>query len=99
MKAEANEPLSAEVVLRDVAGASAVRQWFTGRGFTTSAPAGVSFSVTGPRSLFERTFHVEFDEDNQPGRDVLELPPPATIPDAVDVVTFSAPPDFGPASY
>ena len=105
MDQKANEPLSAEVVLHEPADASAarLRQWFAGRGFTTSAPAGISFSVTGARSLFEKTFHVEFDEkSNRPGLEVLELPMPdlpAGLQDAVDAVTFSAPPDFGPTSY
>lgn len=100
---DTNEPLSAEVVLRDSAGASALRQWFVRRGFTTSAPAGISFSVTGPRSLFEDTFHVQFDEaGNRPGHEVLELTLPELpdeLADAVDAVTFSEPPDFGPTSY
>lgn len=97
---EASEPLSAEVVLRDIAGASALRQWFASRGFTTSAPAGISFSVTGPRSLFEETFHVEFDEaGNRPGHEVLELPLPDDLAGEVDAVTFAEPPDFGPTSY
>lgn len=101
MKHEANEPLSAEVVLREHADPSALRQWFDGRGFTTGEPAGISFSVTGPRSLFERTFDVDLDE-NRPGLDVLELPLPelpAGLAETVAAVTFAPPPDFGPTSY
>ena len=78
------------------------RKWFDDRGFTTGDWAGISFSVTGPRDLFEETFEVELGKDHRPGIDVLELPLtglPDTLAGAVDSVAFSPPPDFGPTSY
>ncbi|WP_394618672.1 hypothetical protein JNUCC0626_06095 [Lentzea sp. JNUCC 0626] len=83
----------------DPAQVARARKWFDDKGFTTGEPAGISFSVTGPRALFEETFEVELGDDHRPGVDVLELPVPAAAANAVESVTFAAPPDFGPTSY
>lgn len=98
-----DQPLSAEVVLRGGASATPARQWFERRGFAATEVAGISFSITAGRALFDDTFGVRLGEPGSaPGVDVLELPMPdlpADVANAVEAVTFSAPPDFGPPSY
>ncbi len=81
-----------------------VRNWFRRRGFDTTDVHGISFSVTGPRRLFEETCATPLGgEGARPGVDVVELPAPADMPrelaDDIVAVTFTAPPDFGPGSY
>jgi hypothetical protein len=101
------EPVSSENLARhrpDDTRASAAREWFQRRGFDTTDVHGISFSITGPRHLFEETYATPLvGEDVEPGVDVVELPMPADMPidlaDDVVAVTFTPPPDFGPGSY
>ena len=101
------EPISSENLAQHrpvEARASDVREWFQWRGFDTTDVHGISFSITGPRHLFEETCATPLVGDGaRPGVDVVELPAPADMPDplADDVVavTFTPPPEFGPGSY
>lgn len=83
--------------------ATQVRNWFEQRGFTTNDVRGISFSLTGPRALFDDTFGTHrHDAAAEPGKDVTELPLPEMpehVAGVVECVTFSPPPDFGPPSY
>lgn len=83
--------------------AAQVRRWFEHRGFTTSEVQGVSFSLTGPRTLFDDTFSAHrYDAGVGPDVGGIELPlpeMPEQFAGIVDCVTFSPPPDFGPTSY
>ena len=85
--------------------AGRIRDWFQDRGFDTTDLHGISFSITGPRHLFEETCatHLGADEGSRPGVDVVDLPAPTGLPgdlaDDVVAVTFTPPPDFGPGSY
>jgi len=104
---EAPEAVSSANLARhqpDPALAAQVRDWFRRRGFDTSDMHGISFSVTGPRRLFEETCQTPLGgENSRAGVDVLELPTPAEMPrelaDGIVAVTFTPPPDFGPGSY
>jgi hypothetical protein len=83
--------------------ASAARRWFAQLGFTTGDLHGTSFTISGPRALFDRTFGTRLGAEGQvPGADVLVLPPlelPEQLRSVVECVTFSPPPDFGPPAY
>jgi hypothetical protein len=88
----------------DQSRAGQIRDWFRRRGFATTGVHGISFSITGPRQLFEETCATTLEgEGARPGVDVVELPAPTDMPgdlgDDVVAVTFTPPPDFGPGSY
>ncbi|GAB3897988.1 hypothetical protein ACFQ1S_29720 [Kibdelosporangium lantanae] len=69
-----------------------IRRWFRDQGFDTGELTGISFTVTGPRSLFEQVLG--------PGDQELPLTNlPTEITEAIEAVTFSPPPDFGPPAY
>jgi hypothetical protein len=101
------EPISGENLAQhrpDETRASAVREWFQRHGFDTTDVHGISFSITGPRHLFEKTYATPLvGEGAGPGVDIVELPSPADMPsdlaDDVVAVTFTPPPAFGPRSY
>jgi hypothetical protein len=87
----------------DPATAAGVRRWFQERGFAATDVHGISLTLTGPRRLFDDTFGTRLAGGGaRPGVDVVELPTPADLPGhlaaAVDAVTFSPPPAFGPGS-
>lgn len=80
--------------------------FFRARRFEVSEPRGISFTISGPRSVFERTFgerltvlHRNEATSATGEADLLELPldqiPPA-VRDVIEVVTFTPPPDYGP---
>jgi hypothetical protein len=81
---------------------------FSRLGFDVSAAGGPSFSITGPRSLFEEVFEpLEIEGEAvrtsvRAARGGLELRLDRLPPDArelVQTVTFTPPPDFGPTEY
>ena len=80
-----------------------------GAGFDVGPLVGNSFSITGPVALFERFFKTQLRphthgtvKAGEHGEGSFELPVHA-LPDelrgAVDAVTFTPPPDFGPTSF
>lgn len=86
------------------------RRYFADLGFEIDAGFANSFSITGDRKLFEKTFetkisqnekravkaHTEKDEESS------ELPLkkfPGEIKKIVEAVTFTEPPDFGPGNF
>jgi hypothetical protein len=74
-----------------------VSRWFAEKGFDVGAAYGTSFSITAPKSTFERVFKTELAT-----RDSLALPlEPLSndVAEEVEEVTFTPPPDFGPTSY
>jgi hypothetical protein len=74
-----------------------VSRWFANKGFDVGAAYGTSFSITAPKSTFERVFETELDK-----HDSLALPlEPLSndVAEEVEEVTFTPPPDFGPTSY
>jgi hypothetical protein len=93
----------------DAAAVAEAQAFFRARGFDLEQPVGISFSITGPRSLFESTFGERLDTEQEggvvqsarPSRGGLELPLerlPATVARAVQAVTFTPPPAFGPGN-
>ena len=67
---------------------------------------GVSFSITASFSIFENTFKTEFQRNLKDGIECvggdIELPLdhlPNDVRKIVQIVTFTEPPDFGPADF
>lgn len=87
----------------DPATADRVRAHFDAEGFEVSEVVASSFSITGPRSLFLRCLGPSEAPDSalRGAREGLALPLgslPGPVADAVQVVTFTPPPDFGPGN-
>lgn len=92
--------------LPEPAAVAVAADFFRDRRFEVSEPRGISFTISGPRSVFERTFGERLTvlHRNEATRatgeaDPLELPldqiPPA-VRDVIEAVTFTPPPDYGP---
>jgi hypothetical protein len=83
--------------------AAQVQAYFREAGFDVTAAVGPTFSIVGPRQLFEQTFSTRLEGDEREGvrttEGALELPLPPALGDAVEAVTFTPPPDFGPTEY
>jgi hypothetical protein len=70
---------------------------FASHGFDVGTVVGTSFSITAPKSTFERVFATKLGR-----RKSLQLPLQSIASDVakeIEEVTFTEPPDFGPASY
>lgn len=66
--------------------------YFRSHGFAVSPGLGISFTITGPRTTFEREFGAI-------SSDAQELPLnrlPAAVATLVQAVTFTPPVDYGP---
>jgi hypothetical protein len=64
-------------------------------GFQVGSLVANSFSITGPTALFEKVFKTRLRPET------LELPThalPKQIASIIEAVTFTPPPDFGPAN-
>jgi len=103
-----DEPITAETVgayAPDAAGAAAAEAYFRDAGFSVTDRLGLSFSITAPASRFEDTFGtslVERDAGVRTEAGTLELPlerVPGDVAAAVETVTFTPPPDFGPTKW
>jgi hypothetical protein len=89
-------------------GASRAAAYFRDAGFEVSELGGISFSITGHRSLFEERFGERLEPRREGGVDSvrteggrLELPLdrlPPEVAGHVQAVTFTPPPDFGPGN-
>ena len=90
--------------------AALARTAFTKAGFDVSQPVGVGFSITAPKSVFEKVFKVKLALEERGGVKVsagegsesYELPVkslPKELEQYVAAAAFSQPPDFGPGNY
>jgi hypothetical protein len=87
-------------------GAGEAIRFFTAVGFEVGPYVAGTFSITGRRSLFERTFDERLRQEEAGGhrtaRGSLELDLQALPEDVardIEAVAFSRPPDFGPSSF
>lgn len=74
-----------------------VASWFASKGFEIGSAVGTSFSISGPKSTFERVLKTRLAR-----RKSLALPlesMPRDVAEEIEEVTFTPPPDFGPTSY
>ncbi len=88
--------------------ADALLGYFAEAGFSVEPVLGISFSITGPSSLFAKVFGEEprleeragVQSATTAGGHELSLERlPAGLRPYIGAVTFSPPPDFGPTSY
>jgi len=108
-------PISAQVILRprgtassrgltitaetiadyapDAETAQRIARYFADKGFDVGGVVGTSFSIAGPSTLFQEVFGGRRDRSL-----VLDKLDPS-IAAAIEEVTFTKPPDFGPTSY
>lgn len=84
------------------------KQYFSGEGFEVDAGFANSFSISGDKKLFEKTFETEItkDENNavksKSDAETSELPAgklPNDVKKIVEAVTFTEPPDYGPGNF
>ncbi|MFE2213453.1 hypothetical protein ACFW93_16035 [Streptomyces canus] len=73
-----------------------VSQWFTSRGFEVGDAVGISFALTGPRSLFDDTFGLSEGAPRPEALGVDALP--LEVARHIREITFTAPPEFGPTN-
>ena len=94
-----------ESFLPDSTRASQTRAHFESLGFEVGALVGNSFSISAAPKKFEQHFHTKILHTNhfaslEDGS--LELPVahlPSEVKTAIDAVSFSIPPDFGPSNF
>lgn len=85
--------------------AERVRVRYSRAGFEVGPVVGNSFSITAPASKFEQALHTKVREAGKGAVEFAggpELSPealPRELAEDVATVTFTPPPDFGPASY
>jgi hypothetical protein len=104
-----HEGVTAETVERyqpDPDAVERARRFFEAAGFELGPAVGPSFSITGPRELFEQTFGTQLEDDEALGIKAsgggVELPLQAIPPEltgSLQAVTFTPPPAFGPTKY
>lgn len=103
------EQVTAATLARYLPSPDAVTQasnFFAGRGLTVSPAHGISFTISGPRSLLERVFQTAITVEQGPAAatattssGTFELPLqalPPTITALLEAVTFTPPADYGP---
>ncbi len=86
------------------------QKFFADSGFEVDAGFANSFSITGEKKLFEKTFETKISQnekqavkargENHP--ESSELPVgnlPNDIKKIVEAITFTEPPDFGPGNF
>jgi hypothetical protein len=73
----------------------AARNLFRKAGFNIGLYVGISFSISGPASLFESFFGIRLDHLKSYELPLKGLPRAAA--DVIKAVTFTPPPDFGPS--
>jgi hypothetical protein len=89
--------------LPDAAGAERARAHFGAEGFEVSEVVATAFSITGPRSLFQRCLGPSAAPDAalRGAHEDLALPLerlPRAVASVVREITFTPPPDFGPGN-
>jgi subtilase family serine protease len=86
------------------------RSYFADLGFEVDAGFANSFSITGEKKLFEKTFETKISQNEkravkahaEKGAESSELPLKkfsGEIKKIVETVTFTEPPDFGPGNF
>ncbi len=86
------------------------RKFFAAAGFEADDGFANSFSITGKRELFEKTFDAEIFSNERKAFKIRadsemessELPLgklPAAIKEIVETIAFTEPPDFGPENF
>ena len=86
------------------------QSYFSDLGFEVSAGYANSFSITGDKKLFEKTFDTKISADEKQAikarskndTESSELPLgelPKEVKKSVETVTFTEPPDFGPGHF
>lgn len=93
--------------LPDPETAGRIRDFFQERGFEAGQIVGNSFSITASAETFEKVFATTIGSDHRGGatwKDSQEYELPVAplgsdIASAVETITFTPPPDFGPTSY
>lgn len=88
--------------LPDPEKAEHIRRLFQELGFDTGEIVGTSFAITAPVARFEKVFDTKLGPKNIRAEGGYELPLDAlenTITGAVEAITFTPPPDFGPTDY
>jgi hypothetical protein len=99
--AAGEEPLSAQVILRDAGAADVVVEFLGSSGLETGPVVGTSFAVTGPRAAYEQTLGPEAAELAAAG-EAAELSLtrlPESLAAAVETIAVQGPPDFGPTAH
>lgn len=79
-----------------------IRNIFRDLGFDTGGIVGTSFAITAPVETFEKVFDTKLGGKSTGPAGGYELPLGAlgeNIAGAVEAVTFTPPPDFGPTDY
>lgn len=89
-------PVSAMVLARG--DGEAACHAFRAAGFEVGPLVDRTFSITGSRRLFEKLFGKGVEKHTPPDTLPSERLPP-TLRAHVELVTFSAPLDFGPTEY
>jgi len=72
----------------------AAKKLFRQAGFDLGPYVGISFSISGPASLFESFFRLPLDKLRSYELPLAALP--REIFDVIEAVTFTPPPGFGP---
>ena len=106
-------PITSEVVgsfMPSPAAVEAATSFFAKEGFDVGDAVAISFSITGPRSLFEKLFgqklEIERSRGGEPRSVRLDSGSlefnlsvlPKSISQNLRAVTFTPPPDFGPGN-
>lgn len=80
--------------------AERVRAYFEGQGFLIHPLVANSFSIEGPRKLFEKLFpKAELAALESTGGELTLGKLPAGIREAIEAAAFTKPPDFGPTNF
>lgn len=107
---DSNTAITAENVreyLPSLSSITEARHAFEAAGFEVGQAVGNSFSITAPKSTFEKVFKVKLKEEKEKGvttsdEGSYEVPIsklPEDLRREVTAVTFTPPPDFGPTNY
>lgn len=109
----AGAPITANNLREALPSAEAVERAahaFAVAGFEVGPLVGISFSITAPRTTFEKVFGMKFRRNKQSG-DVRPAPHGASeyelplsklhkdVATLIETVTLTPPPDFGPTNY
>jgi hypothetical protein len=89
---------------------SELNKIFSDKGFEVGGMVGISISVTAPREVFEEFLEVKIYKEKDGsfgfvskgkklGRELKNKFLPGIIKDKVLTITFTKPPDFGPANW
>lgn len=107
-------PITAATLERhrpDPQATAAVQEHFRSLGFTVGEVAGISCTITAPRTRFRQAFgvplHLDRDENghlthvtvDDGGRELPLDRLPHAIAEHIAAVTFTPPPDFGPIGW